>query len=243
MLTSRIQHPHTSPAAPWAGGTTPAELEAAADRLLAEADGVSVATIRNRDWRDTLGQGPSYEALAWHAQNREKEEDADESLFDELGMVVASSFRSGGPVARGGPARALDRDTWNAIHALYPLDGPDRDVLTLSACYGRGESETIGKILGISGRRVRQIQDRHLAWAKANVSPSEILEHLDDPITTEVVARRSPSRAGRKPRRPPALVLVPKVVELPRIHRHYKPRRPRPRVADPGQVDMFDMAA
>lgn len=247
MLTSRIQRAHTQRPSPWEGGTTPAELEAAADQLLAEADGVSVATIRNRDWRDTLGQGPSYEALVWHAQNREKEEDVDESLFDELVMVVASAFRSGGPAARGGPARALDRDTWNAIYSLYPWDGPDRDVLILSAQYGPGESEKIGAILGISGRRVRQIQDQLLAWAKTNLAPAQIDAHLDDPITTERVKRRPPSLAGRKPkatatRVPRFLTLAPVVAGPERAPRPYRPRRPCPRFLDPNQTNFWEAA-
>jgi hypothetical protein len=207
-------------------------LEAAADLLLAEADGVSTRTIRNRNWRGIIHQGPSYEALSWLAAHHEEDTD---TPFQVLG---SDAFRSGTP-RRGGPARAVDRDGWNAIGAAYPLNGPWRDVLVLSAQHGPGESEKIGKIVGLSGRRVRQIQDRLLAWARANLDPAQIEAHLDDQITTECVARRQPSRAGRKPRSRvpvPVLVLVPKVAAPVRAPRPYKPRRPRVRPVCEGQM-------
>lgn len=231
MLATRIQSPHATVATPWAnldeketkaflagpGGRR--ALAGAANKILSH--GKSQNHERNRRIRET------------HQPGKAINDDLDE---------LSTAMEYQGPTPRGGPARAIDRDTWNAIRALVPDDFPDLDVLILSAQWGRGESQKIGEIIGLSPRRVRQIQDRHLAWAKANLSPSEILEHLDDQITREAVARRSPSRAGRKPRRP-RLVLVPHEAGPVRARRPYKPRRPRPRWVDPAQLDMFDMAA
>lgn len=238
MLARRIQTPR-KPAPIWAGGTTVAELEAAADRLLAEADGVSTQTIRNRNWRATINQGPSVEALSYLAAEHEEETD---TQFDVVG---GNAFSRSGTRRRGGAARGIDIDEWNAILSLAPRGLQDRDVLILSAQHGPGESSKIGEILGLSGRRVRQIQDRLLAWARANLTRAEIDDHLDDPITCEAVARRAPSRAGRKPkavadRVPRALVLVERVATPPRTPRPYKqPRAPRRRFVDPNQTDMF----
>ena len=228
MLAPRVARPTPPPI--WAGGTTPADLEKEADRLLAEADGIEGEVFKNRTWRQKIAQGPSFEALAHRAAEHE---DATDTQFEVVG---SNAFRSG-TRRRGGAARGLSIDEWNAILSLYPHDGSDRDVLVLSAQHGPGESETVAAILGISGRRVRQIQDALLSWARTNLSQEAIAAHLDDQITREAVARRSPSRAGRKPRRP-ALVLVERVAS-PRPQRPYRPRRPRVRWVDPGQLDMF----
>jgi hypothetical protein len=211
-------------------------LEAEADRLLAADAGVEVEVFKNRKWRKRIVQGPSYESLAHLAAEHEEETD---TPFDVVG---SNAFRSG-TRRRGGEARSTDIDKWNAIAAFYPPDGPWRDVLILSAQHGPGESQKIGEILGISSRRVRQIQDALLAWARTHLTRDQILAHMDDPITTEVVARRAPSRAGRKPkgaiRVPSVLVLVPKVSASPRPVRPYRARRPRVRPACEGQLDMF----
>lgn len=228
MLAPRIARP--TPAPVWAGGTTPAALEKEADRLLAADAGVEGEVFKNRTWRKKIVQGPSYEALAHLAVQHETETD---TQFDVVG---SNAFRSG-TRRRGGAARDLDRDHWNAIAVFYR--GPHRDVLILSAQHGPGESARIGEILGISSRRVRQIQDQILAWARSHLDPAQIRAHLDDPITQEVVARRVPSRAGRKPRRP-RLVLVPKVAPGPaRKPRPWRPRRPRAKFVDPAQIDLF----
>jgi hypothetical protein len=210
-------------------------LEAEADRLLAAAEGVEVEVIQNRKWRKRIVQGPSYESLAHLAATHEE---ATDTQFDVVG---SNAFRSGTHCRRGGPARTLDRDHWNAILSLAPRGLPGRDVLILSAQQGPGESEKIAAILGISGRRVRQIQDALLSWARSHLAHAEIAAHLDDPITTEVVARRQPSRAGRKPTKtvaaiPRILVLVPKVAGPVRAPRPYKPRRPRVRPVCEGQM-------
>lgn len=188
MLTSRIQHHDPCTA------RGRAALEAAATAFLAQAEGVKSSTVKNRDWRKIIHQGPSYEALAYLGTNPKTLEDNG----IDLGIVAASPFHD--TVARGNPARALDRNEWNAILSLYPLDGPDRDVLILSAQIERKNAKKIGKQVGLCERRVRQIQDRIAAWAGAHLGPSDLLAHRDDPITTEPVVRRAPSRAGRKPK-------------------------------------------
>ena len=235
MLAPRIARP--TPPSVWAGGTTPAELEKEANRLLAAADGIEGEVFKNRTWRKKIVQGPSFEALAHLAAEHE---DKTDTPFDVVG---SNAFRSG-TRRRGGAARATDIDEWNAILSLAPRGLQDRDVLILSAQHGPGESSKIGEILGLSGRRVRQIQDRLLAWARANLTRAEIDDHLDDPITCEAVARRTPSRAGRRPkgaaiRVPSVLVLAPKMAGPAKPKRPYRPRRPRPRWVDPAQIDLF----
>ena len=232
MLAPRVARP--TPPSVWAGGTTPAALEKEADRLLAVAEGVEVEVIQNRKWRKRIVQGPSFETLARLAAEHEDETD---TPFDVVG---SNAFRSG-TRRRGGAARGIDIDEWNAILSLAPLALPDRDVLILSAQHGPGESEKIGAILGISGRRVRQIQDQLLAWAKTNLAPAQIDAHLDDPITREAVARRSPSRAGRKPKGAPAriprfLTLAAMMAGPEKERRPYKPRKPRVRPVCEGQM-------
>lgn len=232
MLATRIQSPHATVATPWAnldeeetkaflagpGGRR--ALAGAANKILSH--GKSQNHERNRRIRET------------HQPGKAINDDLDD---------LSTAMEYQGQAVRGGPARALDRDTWNAIRALVPADFPDLDVLTASAQCGRGESVEIGKKIGLSPRRIRQIQDRHLAWTREHLSPAEILAHLDDPITVEVVTPRAPSRAGRKPkgaiRVPSVLVLVPKVSASPRPVRPYRARRPRVRPACEGQLDMF----
>ena len=164
-----------------------------------------------------------------------------------LGFAVANPFCTDTRVARGGPARSLGKNAWNAILALTPLDDPDRDVLVASAQCGASESIRIGMMVGLSPRRVRQIQDQKLKTALENFTSADLRAHRDDPITCEAVARRRTSRAGRKPKgaaiqAPRVLVLV-EWVATPRPPRPWKPRRPRARWVDPAQLDMFQRAA
>ena len=233
MLTSRIQRPTHRP--------SPAELDAAATRFLAEAEGVKCSTVRNRGWRSVIQQGASWEALAFLGTKETFEEDLD------LGIIAASPFRDS--VAPGNPARALDRDEWNAILSLAPLDLQDRDVLILSAQVEGKNAEKIGEQVGLSGRRVRQIQDRLAAWAGANLDPATRAAHLDDPLPMGVVVpRRPPTRRGRKargaaPRPPRFLVLAPHTPAPSRPRRPSRPRVRRPRWVEPGQLDCFEEAA
>ena len=221
---------------------SPAALEAAATRLLAEAEGVGVRVIQNRDWRSVIQQGPSYEGLTYLGTNPQTLEDNG----IDLGIIAASPFRDTG--ARGNPARSLDRNAWNAIRVLAPVDWPDKDVLIASAQYET--SEKIGEIVGRCPRRVRQIQDRLIARARAILDPADILAHLDDPLLplTVVVPTRAPSRRGRKargapPRPPRFLTLAPHIPKPPRARRPYRPRGRRARWVDPLQTDMFQEAA
>ena len=191
----------------------------------------------NRDRRETHALGLSFDVLAGRMYGREAE---DAKLYDHA-IVERAAFR--GHVTCGGAVRALGCDEWNAILACYPADAPDRDILVVSAQYGAGESEQIGVRVGLSGRRVRQIQDRLLAWARTHLTPDQILAHLDDPITAEAVVRRRPSRAGRKPKAAVATCIAPRFLTL--VSRPPSaapkppcvPRRRRPRYIDPRQVD------
>ena len=244
MLTSRIERlatPHLSPAA----------LEAAATAFLAQAEGVKASTVRNRDWRAIIHQGPSWEALAYLGTRTDDPETFDDSGID-LGIVGGNAFRTPDDrPAPGNPARAVDVNGWNAIRVLAPADLPDLDVLTLSSqtkFSGRGPANEIGKAVGLSGRMVRKIQDRHVAWAAENLDPLALAAHLDAPLPDDmVVPRRAPSRRGRKrvgapPRPPHFLTLVPHTPAPPHAPRPYK-ARVRRRFVDPGQLDFFEEAA
>lgn len=150
------------------------------------------------------------------------------------------------------PARLLDGDAWNAILGAAPTDLPGRDVLVASAQHGRGATRDIAAAVGITQRQVRNAQGQILAWARAHLDPNDILRHMHDPITTEAVVRRPPSRAGRKPKgwvRPLDTDLLGDRIDpdrLPlklRAARRLGPRRPRVRPVCEGQMQLFDMAA
>ena len=161
------------------------------------------------------------------------------------------------------PARLLDCDAWSAILGAVRAIGadiPHPDVLVASAQQGKGATAAIAEEVGISQKHVRNCQNIILAWTRAHVAPEEIARHLDDPITTEVVTRRPPSRAGRKPKgwalqaawpvAPAARDLLGDPIDLdhpPRKMRAVQvrgPRRPRVRPVCEGQMAFdFDMAA
>ncbi len=227
MRAQTTTDPDCARGLPWAG-LTRAEERVWIDR----AGGVQAATNfilsfgrspryqSNRDFRETHTQGPSLDLVTVDA------------------MEIETIFQTD-KVYPGGPARALDCDEWNAIHVLAPSDLPDHDVLTLSAKYGRGESVKIGKEVGLSGRRVRQIQDWQSEWADTHLTRADRDAHLDDPLPTEEVKRRPLSRAGRKPKRlaTPILMLAPRVPLPPKAPRRVASRRPRRRFVDPRQCD------
>lgn len=245
MLTSRIQRP-TAPR------LSPAALEAAATAFLAEAEGKKASTVRNRDWRNIINQGPSWDALAFLGTKTDDPDHFDNNGID-LGIVDGNAFRTADDrPAPGNPARALDANGWNAIRILAPTDLPDRDVLTLSSqtkFSGRGQANEIGQAIGLSGRMVRKIQDWHMAWATENLDPAALVAALDAPLPDGVVVpRRAPSRRGRKrmgapPRPPRFLTLVPHTPEPARPPRPYRPRASRRRFVDPGQLDFLQQAA
>ena len=242
MLTSRIQQHHTAPR------LSPAALEAAATAFLAEAEGKKASTVRNRDWRNIINQGPSADALLWNGRDPKTLEDNGTDLGIEAGGV----FRTAGDrPAPGNPARAFDCNFWNAIRILAPTDLRDMDVLTLSSqtkFSGRGQANAIGQAVGLSGRMVRKIQDWHVAFSKT-LDPAALIAALDAPLPDgAVVPRRAPSRRGRKrmgapPRPPRFLVLAPHAPAPPRAPRPYRPRARRARWVDPGQIDFFEEAA
>ena len=234
---------------PWAG-LTPTEarawidqvggIDAAADLIL--SFGHSPCYQNNRDFRETHTQGPSLDVLLDLANTREEEDEAPTDFEDTETPFRANQTKVASLAVT---ARDLDCDQWNAILALYPLDGRDRDVLVSSARHGAGESEKIGNEVGLSGRRIRQIQDWHWDWAKANTTLEERAAHLDDPLPTARVTKRPPSRAGRKRKTSPGndlatriLILVPYV---PAPHKARHPvtirRAPRTVVEDPRQLD------
>lgn len=236
MLTSRIQHPR-------APRLSPAALEAAATRFLAEAEGKKASTVRNRDWRSVIQQGPSADTLAFLRTDQETREDNEK----DLGIVAGGVFRTADDrPAPGNFARSLDRNGWNAIRVLAPVDLPDRDVLEASASKigGQGQAKAIGKAIGLSDRMIRKIQDRHAAWAAENLDAASLVAALDAGLPEDVVVpRRSPSRRGRKPRgaqQPrPLLVLAPHTPAPSRPRRPCRPRVRRPRWVGPGQLDFF----
>ena len=241
MLTSIQQRPHTP-------RLSPAALEAAATAFLAEADGIKASTIRNRSWRNVIQQGPSWEKMSYLGTDQET---FDDNGMD-LGITGGNAFRTADDLpAPGNPGRAFDCNFWNAIRILAPTDLRDMDVLTLSSqtkFSGRGQANEIGKAIGLSGRMVRKIQDRHVAWAAENLDPLALAAHLDAPLPDDmVVPRRAPSRRGRKrvgapPRPPHFLTLVPHTPAPPHAPRPYK-ARVRRRFVDPGQLDFFEEAA
>lgn len=292
MLAARTTHKRVAPSPSFTdaefAAMSPAARNAATQAWIDRAQKLEPGTTQNRDFRETCGQGPSFDLLSnlsgndgddFDPRDPEPEPDmrrragedevpdfgvgatttdttdaADAQIEIDtdstgLGFAVANPFCTDTRVARGGPARSLGKNAWNAILALTPLDDPDRDVVAASAQCGAGESARIGMMVGLSPRRVRQIQDRKLKSALENFTSADLRAHRDDPIATEIVARRQPSRAGRKPkgtvtvRAPRVLVLAPKMAGPAKLKRPYRPRRPRPRFADPAQIDMFQQAA
>ncbi len=210
-------------------------LEAAADYILAR--GHTLAYEKNRDFRETGLQG------------RAIDEDRDD---------LSGGLRPIETKRRGGIARGVDIDQWNAVLALYPPDGPHRDVLISSARHGCGGVNEIAEEVGRTPRRVRQIQDQIWAWATKHLNPVDLAARLDDPITRETAARRPPSRAGRKPKgwvsaqaaqaQRPQVDIFGEVVE-------WAPRKPRRKAAtgmrrvrpvpvvQGGQMELFQEAA
>ncbi|MDA8191460.1 MAG: hypothetical protein M0Z68_08370 [Gammaproteobacteria bacterium] len=232
---------------PWAG-LTPTEarawidqaggIDAAADLIL--SFGHSPRYQSNRDFRETHTQGPSLDVLLDLANTPGEEDKASTDIEDTETLFRVN--RTNSVVT----ARDLDCDQWNAIRALYPHNGRDWDVLVSSARHGAEESEKIGNEVGLSGRRIRQIQDWHWDWAKANTTIEERAAHLDDPLPTARVTKRLPSRAGRKRKMSldpdndlaaPILILVPRVPPPPKASRRATSHRLRRRFVDPRQCD------
>ena len=233
---------------PWVGLTAAQErawidqaggIDAAADLIL--SFGHSPRYQSNRDFRETHTQGPSLDVLLDIGTTREEGEAPTD--FEDTETPFRANQTKVASLA--GAARDLDCDQWNAILALYPKNGRDRDVLVSSARHDAGESEKIGNEVGLSGRRIRQIQDWLWDWAQANTTIEERAAHLNDPLPIAIVTKRPPSRAGRKRKTSPGndlatriLILVPYV---PAPHKARHPvtirRAPRTVVEDPRQLD------
>ena len=241
-----IDDPDCRLSTPWVGLTLDQQRDliksmggtvTARNRLLSLSAGHSANFERNKIIRETKLQG------------RALDEDRDDL------SQVADPRRHGRGKRRAplAPARLLDCDAWNSILGAAPTDLPDRDVLIASAQHGQHQTRAIAGALGISQKHVRNLQNALLAWARTNLDPGEITRHLDDPITTEVVTRRPPSRAGRKPRDwvapGPVLDLLGDRIDPDRLPpklqavRKMGPHRPRVRPVCEGQLSLFDMAA
>ena len=213
-------------------------VDAAAHLIL--SFGRSPRYQNNRDFRETHTQGPSLDVLLDIGNTREEDEASTD--FEDTETPFRANQTKVASLAV--TARDLDCDQWNAILALYPHNGRDRDVLVSSARHGVGESEKIGNEVGLSGRRVRQIQDWHWDRAQANTTIEERAAHLDDPLPTAIVTKRPPSRAGRKRKTSPGndlatpiSMLAPRVPPPPKAPRRATSRRPRRRPEDPRQTD------
>lgn len=240
MRTGQISVPPQT--TPWAG-MTPAQihdfiegaggLEAAADYLLSRGHSENYA--KNQTFRETGLQG------------RAIDEDRDDL---SKGVRVIERRR------RGGVARGVDIDQWNAVLALAPHDLKNRDVLIASARHGFGEVDEIAREVGRTSRRVRQIQDQIWAWAAKHLNSADLSARLDDPISQELVIPRPPSKAGRKPRAAAAAPIAPApqvdlfgevVVKWKPSRRQAGPRRacrvPGVQGHVQGQMDLFAMAA
>ena len=148
---------------PWAGLTgakarawidQAGGARAAANFILSH--GHSADYQKNRDFRETHTQGPSLDVLLDLANTREEEDEAPTD-FEDTEMPFRANQTKVASLAV--TVRDLDCDQWNAILALYPHNGRDRDVLVSSARHGVGESEKIGNEVGLSGRRVPPLSD------------------------------------------------------------------------------------
>ena len=112
----------------------------------------------------------------------------------------------------------------------------------------------IAKAIGRTRRQVRNAIQSLWKYVRT-LDVGDIRAHLDDPITEEIVTRRPPSRAGRKPKgwAPTAAAVLDLLGDridpdrLPlkcRAVRRIGPRRPRARSVCEGQMAFdFDMAA
>ena len=90
------------------------------------------------------------------------------------------------------------KNEWNAVRALSAPDMKNHDVLIGLA---RGMSVAdIAKAIGRTPKQVRNIINKRLWKDVQTLAVADIARHLDDPDTIETVARRPPSRAGRKPK-------------------------------------------
>lgn len=283
MRTTGHSQQHQVPQAPWASMTPAAQraflstlstrerrqfLESEANRLL--SDRHSERYQGNADYRATHADGrPLFEEFDGDTNNSDDGEPC-EIVLD--GSNIPDSEPDGEAHEAHGPAQ--DQETalasswvdcageeslwgmneWNAVRSLAPVSLKNLDVLV-----GLAQGKKITDIAKLIGRSERQTRN-NVQWRWKYVEGldvREIVRHLDDPITTEIVERRPPSRARRKPRgrgleitteittAEIILDLLGDPIPPWKLRKPRKPgvRRPRVRAENPLQMSLFDMAA
>lgn len=265
------------PPAPWASLSLPAQrawlatlttdqrksfLEEEAGRFLSR--GRSARYQKNRDARERHTDGRSlfddFDAdrntgdesdpleIVLDGSRIPDREDDGETCQEETALVSSwFDYSSGGAL--------WGKNEWNAVAALTPASLKNRDVLI-----GLAQGMTVAAIAAAIDRTPRQTRNIIKSlWKVAQglvvTDAAGVARHLDDPTTPETVARRPPSRAGRKPKG----WIAPRGLDtdllgdpidpnhLPprmRAARVLGPRRSRARPVCEGQMSMlFDMAA
>ena len=263
------EDPACGPAAPWASlslreqrawlATLTTEkrtafLDEEAGRFLSA--GRSARYQKNRDARERHTDGRSLFDEFDAYQNNSVENEPQE-------LVLDGSFTTTAEVEDEDVETALSsswadytteesrwgKNEWNAVRALAPASLKNLDVLN-GLAQGFTTAE-IAKRIGRTRRQVRNIVGDLWEYVRT-LDVTDIRAHLDDPTTTEIVTRRPPSRAGRKPKgwvAPVTLDLLGDRIDpdhLPprmRAVRRLGPRRPRVRPVCPGQLSFFDIAA
>lgn len=179
----------------------------------------------------------------------EDEDEAFEPSQDCAAAALASSWVDCSQDAGWG------KNEWNAVRALAPVSIKNRDVLE-----GLAQGVSVAEIAAAIGRSVRQVRNivRGLWKYIQSLDVGDIARHLDDPITTDAVTRRPPSKAGRKSKQwvaelkagiTTALIIrldlfgEPMQAQNPRQTRKGGPRCPRVRQEIQGQLSLFAMAA
>ena len=216
-----------------------------ADFRAEHTDGRSIFADFDADKNNSIDDGEPSELILDGSDDMrcgEADDEASEPRQDEE-TTLASSW-----VDCATDETLWGKNEWNAARALAPISLQNRDVLAGLAS-GMSVAE-IADTIGRTPRQVRNIIQRLWTYVRG-LDVAVIARHLDDPITTEAVTRRQPSRAGRKPRRV-AAITTGVVVDLWGAHHQplrrgrgpdRGPRRPRARPVCEGQLSFFDMAA
>jgi hypothetical protein len=244
-------------------------LESEADRIL--SDGRSARYQKNRDDRETHTDGrPLFDEFDGDKNNSDEDESS-ELILD--GSQVPDELACGDEANEASEPHLLEakdqesalasswvdyssdetlwgKNEWNAVRVLAPVSLKNRDILN-GLAQGLSVAD-IAKRIGRTRRQVRNIVGDLWEYVRT-LDVTDIRAHLDDPTTTEIVTRRPPSRAGRKPKgwvAPVTLDLLGDRIDpdhLPprmRAVRRLGPRRPRVRPVCDGQMAFdFDWAA
>ena len=157
-------------------------------------------------------------------------------------------------------SRADEAREFQRIRQFYPRDGVDYKVLCF-LCDPSLSKKQIGDKLGRDPRAIRYAAKRireQFASGRFRTrrgagatgvdmnDRQEVGGWLAKPLPVAKCGRKkrgASQTAPKKVRVPKRLRLAPLVAVVATAPRPYKPRRPRARFVDPGQVDMFDMAA